>query len=342
MSRTLSRLMMIVAFSSVPSLQMIAMEPETSQNPLSAISGASLTALYQMSPELRFYIPRIKGTENIDTFKKILNSDGFRTVKGFVMLPDWSDPEYAGKDWSDGNWQANHYRLIHGISAQEAENIKHAKEKIAARNIDDITPEEWDDLSKSKLASYERNKRSLDELSVLLKDAKSVLKSFIPLRNWNPDHFVQKSPRLNRLFTYAKLERIIKEKNLTHIRLPIKFLCFKDVQSGEYVIGQEALNILDNALKICLHPDFSFSILFVSDKYRMEIFASKEKKEGNGLSKMAMDELFTLCKEAPFDIGYDNIFWDIKGDAIIIDTEYKGESVHDCQKLNRYPIDSNL
>ena len=39
-----------------------------------------------------------------------------------------------------------------------------------------------------------------------------------------------------------------------------------------------------------------------------------------------------------FDIGYDNIFWDSKGDAIIIDTEYKGVRIRDCEKLQRYPV----
>ncbi len=332
---------MIVMFSSLQSLQMIAMEPEQRQIPLSTISNDSLTALYKMDSALRFYIPGIKETDNRDTLKKILNSNGFCTIKRFVMIPDWSNPVYVGENWSDEDWQENYYRLIHGVgSPEEADALRQIKEQLAAGTFDMGNADQLSILLDFK--SYEKNKRSLDELSRLLKDAKSVLKSFVPLKNWNPDNFIQKSSRLNRLFTYAKFQRIIKEKNLTHIRLPIKFLCIKNVQSGEYVTRENAMAIIDDALKICLHQDSSFSILFVSEKYRIEIFATKEKSEGEGLSKATMAELFILCNQAPFDIGDDNIFWDAKGDAIIIDTEYKGETTGVCGKLKRYPVDPNL
>ena len=55
-----------------------------------------------------------------------------------------------------------------------------------------------------------------------------------------------------------------------------------------------------------------------------------------------MEELKILFLEAPFDIGYENIFWDSKGDAVIIDTEYNGTSTRECGKLNRYPVDDTL
>jgi hypothetical protein len=44
-----------------------------------------------------------------------------------------------------------------------------------------------------------------------------------------------------------------------------------------------------------------------------------------------------LVENAPFDIGFDNIFTNINGDAVIIDTEFKGEPTERClQKLDRY------
>lgn len=55
-----------------------------------------------------------------------------------------------------------------------------------------------------------------------------------------------------------------------------------------------------------------------------------------------MEQLKILCKRAPFDIGYDNIFWDVQGKAIIIDTEYKDTSKEDWVKLGRYPVDDSL
>ncbi len=58
---------------------------------------------------------------------------------------------------------------------------------------------------------------------------------------------------------------------------------------------------------------------------------------GKELKNDVHKELVELCKDAPFDVGYDNIFSNLNGDAIIIDTEDKGEDSTNCiQKLSRY------
>jgi hypothetical protein len=120
--------------------------------------------------------------------------------------------------------------------------------------------------------------------------------------------------------------------------VPLKYVFIKDKTTGEYLSREEALKLIDDRLKVCVDLFIGYAIELVTDRYEIEVFATREKCEGRGFSQVTMDELFTLCREAPFDIGYDNIFWDTNGDAVIIDTEYKGSSVSDCEKLNRYPV----
>ncbi len=203
----------------------------------------------------------------------------------------------------------------------------------------------------------------LDELPHLLNNAKIIITSFLladdnelPLiiNEFMPKPLNESLNRLltglNRLFTYALFELIIKIRNLTHIRLPKKVLVIQDKETKRYVSYKEAQAIIDDNLKIYIDrlgskwdKEVNFEILFSSDKYNLKLFAKKELMEGRGLSLSAFRNLVDLCREVPFDIGYDNIFWDAKGDAIIIDTEFKGESSDNaCPKLNRYPIDRSL
>lgn len=197
------------------------------------------------------------------------------------------------------------------------------------------------------------NMSTLHELPKLLTDAKRIIKSFLLTNDSElpsiTSHFKEKviNPNFNRLFTYAKLQRVIKEKNLTHIRLPRKSLIIQDNKTNQYFSNLEAQKIIDNTLKVCVfhfnRDVVNYKILFNSDRYSLKLFAAKESIEGKGFSKKTMEELLILCQEAPFDVGFDNIFWDAKGDAVIIDTEYKGESKQGCCiKLNRYPVDPSL
>ena len=198
-----------------------------------------------------------------------------------------------------------------------------------------------------------------DELLKLLAKAKKIVKSFLPTDDFSPI-FIERNDKakfpeyvymkkryikkygINRLFTYTKLQQVITEENLTHIRLPLKFLLIEDKETGEYVSTEEALQIIDSLFKICVFKNNSCKILPISDRYSLDIFAKKEINKGTGFSKATMEQLFTLCRETPFDIGYRNIFYDTEGDAIIIDTELKGEVPEDCYKLERYPVDESL
>lgn len=313
------------------------------------VSSDGLTALYENTGiihyDTHFYIcntENINPDQDLITFKQFLNSNGFQTVKCAAHQYDWSDPDWAGEDWSDHHWEQNHYKLMHGV-----ENVE--KKDMIAQAIEQF---KMKIIPSSRLLGawlnfqlYNENKRSLEELSMQLANAKHVLKSFISQHDnaiYNTENFIKKAGNLGRLFTYAKLQHVITEKNVSHVRLPGKTLRLKNVQTKEYLDAENASKMIDENLKMCLHNDFTFSIQFVSTTHRMKIFATKEKKEGRGLSKIAMDELHLLFNEAPFDIGYDNIFWDNHGNAIIIDTEYKGAQLRDRPKLGRYPVDQTI
>lgn len=184
----------------------------------------------------------------------------------------------------------------------------------------------------------------LDEIPRLLINAKSILKSFLitddkDLNIPYQDNFIKKTG-LNRLFTYARLDRVIKEKNLTNVRLPRKVLVIQNRKTGEYISSKKAPEIIDTILKLCISPFNGDVVINYDDTtYELRIFAQKEKNDGD-FNITAWNQLVTLCKEAPFDIGYGNIFADDKGNAIIIDTEFKGEPTEDaCPKLQRYTID---
>ena len=310
------------------------------------VSGESLKVLYSKENGSYFYVSGMKNSplHEITFFKELLNGNGFRTVQWAPLQFDWSRPDWAGKDWSDQDWQKNQYKLMYGVKNQEEESLlKEAKEHLSEHKSGGLNADLlWVLINHRR---YKDNRYSLDELSARLVNAKNVIKSFVSSYDKNVHNqgiFVKKNMTLNRLFTYAKLQHVIIEKKLTHVRLPFKIFCIKNARLQEYVSAEDALKIIDNGLQMCLYEDFTWSIEFVSDVYQAEIFASREKKEGKGLSNAAMEDLTVLCKEAPFDIGYDNIFWDACGNAIIIDTEYKDAQVRDYVKLARYPVDSAL
>ncbi|HLW72940.1 MAG TPA: hypothetical protein VKR54_02735 [Candidatus Babeliales bacterium] len=264
-----------------------------------------LTALYKIPygrPHL--YIPE-EDLIDVNSLKKIFENNNIDTTAGW----------YSHQPWSTEQWNKAY---------KEFKNLQYEK-------------------TNTRLTFY-----TLDELLKILAEAKTVLKSFLPPNDYSfifvKNKYIKKYG-MNRLFTYAKLQQVITEKNLTHIRLPLKFLLIEDIETGEYVSTEEALRLIDSLLKIYLdHNEGSTRIIIenMSDRYEFHIFAKRETIKGKGFSKATMEQLFTLCEEAPFDIGYDNIFWDAKGDATIIDTEHKGEPARDCYKLKRYRVDESL
>ncbi len=182
---------------------------------------------------------------------------------------------------------------------------------------------------------------SLDALPQLLHNAKSILKAFLPSEEFifDKQKFIQKGGAIDRLFTYAKLQRTIQEKQLSNVSLPRKLLIIQDKESGKYIDSQSAQNILDDALKIAVLYSSAVEIKMncYSHKYALLIFAERKINHNTPLNQAAFEDLKTLTAEAPFDVGYDNIFSDENGNAIVIDSEFKGEPAEtSILKLNRY------
>lgn len=239
-----------------------------------------------------------------------------------------------------------------------------------------LTPYNWPDQPKwteqkwkdayTELSSFSGRSGNpviaLNEVPAVLEVARTLVKSFLPTDDREissiTSNFIQKSlnPHLiqnvfiysfNRLFTYSYLNLIIQLEKLNHVKLPRKVLLIQNKETKEYLSTEEAKKIIDDTLKFSVlfiyRDEVNGQIFFDSDKYELKFFAHREATEGEGLSILAKKELEILCNRAPFDIGYDNIFWDTKGNAIIIDTEYKGEYASStCFKLDRYPVDPSL
>ncbi len=229
------------------------------------------------------------------------------------------------------------------------------KELFEKNNICLEAPSMWN-WSRASDTLIKRSKKdktdwmiSLDDLPKALNDGKALLKSFL-LKDDNELPEIEKNYikkyGINRLFTYAKLHQVIEQKQLTHVRLPRKILTVKDSTTNRYLSNKEASQFIDEILRWCAHStgaDVELSIQQKPSKYEFIIFAHKESISGKGLSGRAKQQLETICQEAPFDVGIDNIFWDSQGVAVIIDTECKASPEDVCKnKLGRYPIDGSL
>ncbi len=224
------------------------------------------------------------------------------------------------------------------------------------------TAEEWEVAAKSIKDRVEGKNSSNDlPLCLFMKDcidlptllekrehAKLFLKSLVPshpefisfLRHpyeqtefGSHNEFVRnKDARsLNRLFTYGKLRKIINENNLTDVQLPSKFFTVKDKKTNNYLFGEAANAAIDDQIKIFLNSTDNLKafIGYLRDnkKYEFSVVAEEKTPTKNRLNETAREQLIALVKQAPFDMGYDNIFVDDQGRAIIIDTEYHGEGV---------------
>lgn len=218
-------------------------------------------------------------------------------------------------------------------------------------------------LKRSQLPIFQQKALPIEKAPQLLNDAKLILKSFLPnsenvqkaiIESGIHQSSIRSSPALSekdyiikedfgRLFTYSKLERTIQEKKLNHIKLPEKFLLIQNKRTGKFLPPNQAANVINALIKLYAHSfDAAARVGYewTSYPYIFYTVAKKQERfpERGGLNKAAMRELEILCKESPFDIGFDNIFWNSKGDAVIIDTEFKGTHKNDCEKLQRYPV----
>lgn len=169
----------------------------------------------------------------------------------------------------------------------------------------------------------------LENLVLLYKKAISTLKSFLARSDFIfcEKNYVKKR-NIHRLFTYIKLKHIIEKEKLSHIHLPSKFLAIRK-KDYTFAIAEEAEKILDEIIKLEIDKLLQPSLKY-SDDYTLFIFAEFKQNHKRPFNEEARKELKKLAKKAPFDTGIDNIFTDENGDAIIIDTEFKGETKKGC------------
>lgn len=187
-----------------------------------------------------------------------------------------------------------------------------------------------------------RKKIYINDLDRLLIYAKKVLKSYLPTdyNKINEKKFIKKGNPLGRIFTYNMIRKTIKENELLAIRLPRKFLIIYDKNNKEVVKNKTvAEEIINKKLKFSLIDGEEVRLSDNLSNYGMYVLAKRESdyKKAVDFNKKAESDLKVLVRKVPFDIGYDNIFTDSKGNAIIIDTEFKGENTESSViKLNRY------
>lgn len=289
----------------------------TPKNDISKVSDLSLKKFYQLPYQgIPFHIPE-KHLKNVESVKKFFKHNNVHPRSGLT----WDDPE-------------------------EEQEIK--------------------DLLKTPRQSYPPD---IKELSQIIKDAEIVLKYFLFSndpeladiikhsvrkrifynlfpndRDPNDIHYIEKS-ELPRLFTYAFLQRIINTDKLSHLHLTRrKILAIRHTNPEDihnpYLSHDQAIHLLDKNLKIHIsaNPPQILEIGY-DEQYNFAIFAYKETNSDIPLSFGAYNELKILLSKAPFDVGVNNIFSDPNGDAIIIDTEFKGGSSKEgITKLGRYPF----
>lgn len=230
-------------------------------------------------------------------------------------------------DRSPSPWDANGWNQALSVLKVRAENY----------SIEEMIKKDYG------LFEIMRKRVSCNTLKTLLHDAKGILKSFLPKQEIPhiETDFVVKSGNLNRLFTYAMLKQVIHEDGITHVHLPDKVLIVKDKATNSIVSNNEAASVLDSIVNMyanyASHVDINIG--YYSKDYVLSIWAERKKNHPIPFTVETSKELVQLTKKAPFDVGCTNIFSDENGDAIIIDTENKGEyAPHSVSKLARYGV----
>ncbi len=271
------------------------------------MQDTSITKLYKLpAGQMYFYMS-----------KEEIKDSGDKNLKKIFDRPEFMTIEISGykkhKKWTDEQWSHFKEALIY------TENNKRGKQFG------------WD-------AGVH-----IDEAAGLLHHAKTILKSFIPSDGtfdsddqlFIKENFIDKGLGIHRLFVFTKLQKVIEEKKLHHVRLPLKLLVIRDLRTGNYIIGQKALKIIDNTAKLGVRDSGAEGEIELDSDYEFVVLANREDRCG-AISESACRDLENLAGDAPFDVGYDNIFGS-NGDAVIIDTEFKGTCASDCiPKLVRY------
>ncbi len=192
----------------------------------------------------------------------------------------------------------------------------------------------------------------------LLSYAKTILSSFVLPNGLSPQktkawksnweiytfgekRYLRKDLEFRRLFTYKKLQSIIQDHGLTHVHLPQKFLVIQDKTTGLFITGDEAIAVIAKNFHLFLRDTMTLRLFvdFINPENRYDIFILAEEQipSKKTLNLETAVQLGKLILQAPFDVGRDNIFTTETGDAVIIDTENKGEHSFSCfLKLLRY------
>lgn len=276
------------------------------------ISGDSIRMLRMLSYHVLLYIPKQYLTDVVAVRRLVEDA----IDKKILKFDKW---DFSGEEpWDEEQW-------------------------LSIFNRFNQTSELFNRLS--ELRSIEtKDALQLETLPQLAHDARSILHSFLP----TDEHDIMllegqsfKKRHLLRLFTYADLERVISQKGLAHIDLPLKLLVIKNIKTGNYVLGKAAEAILDESIDFYLQADGRVTINYDDSRhsdYECYILAHAQQLYRDvPFSRATLEDLNTLVSEAPFDVGYDNIFSKSDGTAVIVDTEFKGEPArHSLLKLARY------
>jgi hypothetical protein len=243
----------------------------------------------------------------------------------------------------------NRYLFLPKTFFDENKTVSNLKEVFVSHNIAtdyfmaDRTGKPWDD-KKWKEAFFTLEKRSrgaggivdiahkplpIDDIDVLMHDARMIVKSFLIDYDvqWFEKNCIKKHYVLSRILTYTKLQQVMHDEKLSHIHLPLKVIFVKNKTTEKYLGYQESLLIVDKIINpTCLSSyNVDINISDVTKEYALVIFAEKKINHNVPFNAESSKELVQLIKKAPFDVGYDNILSDANGDAVIIDTEFKGE-----------------
>lgn len=310
------------------------------QKTVSNIDDDSLEKIYNNRPAHVLHIPK-EHLKDAQSVKKFFNEYGI-------------SPQWPAESWDEPGAEKTIAKLIEHADYAKCRQTYCGKEGRSCIEPSEVPALLTDakTLLKSFLVTDDQ------ELIRIAKQSKEIRdfdfnKPSLYIKKWN----------FNRLFTYAYMQRVIDRKKLSHVHLPRKILAIRGenddlvVPDGNasraeidnyfknyyyYLSYNKATEFIDKDLKMCLigtcPPTINVDVNGPISSFEYVIFAATQKGSFYRMSPAAYKDLRELCLEAPFDIGYNNIFADPhNGDAIIIDTENKGESSENCiSKLERY------
>lgn len=197
------------------------------------------------------------------------------------------------------------------------------------------------DWSKISLQATRDQFVLLRDLSRAKTQAKNILFNYTPSDAMYKDlsdknkYIIKTSNPINRLVTRNAIEKTIVNNNFSRTSVPKKYLMIKN-QSGR-LSRADILSLVNDHLTfhvLGLEPLTIGLEMILPEEYTVFVYSQYIKPLRKKFEKDTCLELIELAFKAPFDAANDNIFSDVDGKAIIIDTEYKGESsIQSAQKI---------